>query len=235
MKKTLLLLVSLLLVQSVFAQSPDKFEVGPYEVVYYGEGDYEAALIEGLDLYKLFNLQKDTTIVIEEKTMPLKSGVQVNVTMRVPILATAGLSKVMGVEASWKQGIAKNLFFNAGLSANMTTGNYFLARMAMMEIGVPLSVEYAKLDKMKSSLYASVGVSPTYYNTLSGDLSKGIEGKPAKPAGIYVAPRLEAGAYIPAWGQLFKIGAYAQYNTIAPVYKEYIGRAYAGGSVGIIF
>ena len=235
MKRTMLLLVSVLFATVAFAQNPDKFEIGPYQVVYYGDGDYQAALIEGFDLYDYFNLQRDTTIIIEEKTMPLKNGVQVNVTMRVPILASAGLSKVMGVEASWKQGIAKDLFFNAGLSVNVTTGSYYLARMAMMEIGVPLSVEYTKLDKMKPSLYASVGVSPTYYNTLCGDLSKGIEGKPAKPAGIYVAPRLEAGAYIPAWGQLFKIGAYAQYNSAAAVYKEYIGRAYAGGCVGIIF
>ena len=249
MKRTTILLISVLFATEASAQTPDIFEIGPYQVAYYGYGDYEAAFIEGFDLYKYFNLQKDTTIVVEEKTMPLKNGVQINATMRVPILSRS-MSRVIGVEASWKQRIVKNLFFNAGLSANVTTGNYFhlfvnesaggaqnllRGKMLMMEIGVPLSVEYTKLDKMKSSLYASVGVLPAYYKTLSGDFSKGVEGKPAKPAGIYVAPRLEVGAYIPAWGQLFKIGAYAQYNTASAVYKEFIGRAYAGGSVGIIF
>lgn len=235
MKRAILFLSSVLLTTVAFAQTPDKFEIGPYQVVYYGDGDYEAALIDGFDLYEYFNLQKDTTIVVEEKTLPLKTAVQVNATMRLPVLAVYGMSKVLGVEASWKQGIADNLFFNVGLSGNVTTGHYFQARMSMLEIGLPLSVEYTKLDKMKSSLYASVGVSPTYYKTLSGNLSRGIEGKPARPSGVYVAPRLEVGAYIPAWGQLFKIGAYAQYNTAAAVYKECIGRAYAGGSIGIIF
>lgn len=224
-----------LLSNFAFAQTLEKFEIGPYEVVYYGKGDYEASLIEGFNLYDHFGLQKDTTIVIEEKTAPMKHGIQVAVTMRVPILANSGLTKVFGLEGSWKQQVYENLFVNAGLSCGVTTGYFFANKMRMIEAGIPVSLEYTNLDKMKSSLYASVGVLPAYYNTLVGDLSNGVEGKPAKPTGVYVAPRLEVGGYIPVWGQLVKIGAYAQYNTSAAVYKDYIGRAYAGGSLGIIF
>ena len=84
MKKIIFSLILVVMATAAFAQTPDKIFVGPYEINYYEKGDYEYMLRDNIDLYEFYSLQKDTTIVIEEKTEPMKHGMQVGLGMRLP-------------------------------------------------------------------------------------------------------------------------------------------------------
>lgn len=237
MKKIIFTMIFAAIAMVASAQEPDKIYVGPYEVIYYGKGDFEYILMQDVDLYDFYKLQKDTTIIIEEKSEPMKNGVQLNLTMRMPLFSTAGMSKVIGIEAGWKQKIANNLFINAGLGLNVGSGTYAALPegMSMVEVGVPINLEYTKLNREKASLYISAGLTPSYFSTIKGDFTVFKEELGNKPSGFYVAPRVDFGGYIPALNQLVKIGVYAQYNAGGTIYKDAVGRAYVGGNIGIVF
>ena len=58
-KKSLLLALCVVAALTSFAQSsePDSFEVGPYNVDYYGVGDFNYQLKKGINLYEFFRLK----------------------------------------------------------------------------------------------------------------------------------------------------------------------------------
>lgn len=246
MKKILSLVAFLTLSVGGFAQDVDNFEVGPYEVDYKGSGDYKFRLRKGVDLYEYFGLKKDTTIqVVEVPTSPIKGAFQLNAFMSIPRYVVNGTSNVWGVEGGWKQKIGQQLFFNAGLSVAMSFGKYGEYYKSykdwedgnfsetMFEIGVPISLELSKLDRKKASMYGGIGVVPTFY---SGGKDENGESK----SGLYVAPRIDVGGYLPVGNQLVRLGGFAQYDINCSggdydIFKERIGRLFIGANIGLVF
>lgn len=231
-----------------FAQNVENFDVGPYEVDYKGEGDIKYRLRKGIDLYEYFGLKRDTIIQgVKVTSSPVKGAFQLNAFLDVN--RHAGSTTALGVDGSWKQKIGEMLYFNSGLSLGISFGEYGNRNNleeTMLLIGVPLSIEVSRLDRNKASLFAGLGVTPTYYNTMKSEYSDSNKPDPKKNSGIYIAPKLEVGGYIPVDKCVVRIGLFGQYNINcskneidgwddADVFKEYVGRAFMGGSVGIIF
>lgn len=111
-----------------------------------------------------------------------------------------------------------------------------------MEIGVPLSIEMANLNSKKATLYGSIGVSPTYYSTMSAKYLNAPEGAgdPKKYSGLYIAPRVELGGYIPVGKQIVKVGVNWRYKINCStkdynLYQMIVGRTFIGANIGIIF
>lgn len=258
-KKTLLLALCAIGTLCGFAQSsePDSFEVGPYNVDYYGVGDFNYQLKKGINLYEFFRLKKDTVInVVEPATEPVKSAFQIGVFMALPRNVVLGASNVFGLEGSWKLGLSEQVYFNAGLSLGIRMGKfhrhtYDVNKNAMiydnefketvMEIGVPISIEFTKLDRKKASLFGSIGVVPTFYSGAQGENGNdyNTDDNDSK-SGFYVAPRLEVGGYIPVGGRLVKIGGFYQNNlNCTPgdydIYKNRIGRGHVGANAALVF
>lgn len=258
-KKTLLLLVCVAVAFAGLAQSsePDSFEVGPYNVDYYGIGDYNYQLKKDIDLYEYFRLKKDTVVNVAQPTAdPLKSAFQIGVFMALPRYVVSGASNVFGLEGAWKLGLSQQVYFNAGLSFGVRMGEfhkhtYDAKKNAMVydndfketviEIGVPISIEFTKLDRKKASLFGSIGVVPTFYSGAQGENGDNynIEGNDSK-SGFYVAPRIEVGGYVPVGGKLVRIGGFYQNNlNCTPgdydVYQNRIGRGHVGAKIGLVF
>lgn len=259
-KKTLLLALCAIGALSGFAQSsePDSFEVGPYNVDYYGVGEVYYQLKKDIDLYKYFGLKKDTVInVVEPATDPVKHAFQLGVFMALPryVLLNAE-SNVFGLEGSWTLGLSEQVYFNAGLSLGVRMGKYHrhtydVNKNAMiydnefketvMEIGVPISIEFTKLDRKKASLFGSIGVVPTFYSGVQGENGNdyNTDDNNSK-SGFYVAPRVEIGGYIPVGGKLVRACGFYQNNlNCTPgdydVYKNRIGRGHVGAKIGFVF
>ena len=204
----------------------DNFTVGPYIVDYLGDGDVKYRLRDNIDLYEFFEIQPDTVFVSNVPApVRVKSAVQIN------LKASAGIgtSKVFGLQGQYKLGFAGSWFFNAGASFDITyhhkdrNGKY-----TMFEIGIPLEVEYGKMEYGHSSLYALAGVTPTYYKTLSASNGN-------KKSEVYAAPHLEIGGNLPVGNKFLRIGAFAAYNICDKTYRKEIGRAFIGGKIGFIF
>lgn len=262
-KKTLLLALCAIAAMAGFAQSsePDSFEVGPYNVDYYGEGEFYYQLKNGVDLYKFFKLKKDTVInVIEPATEPVKSAFQIGIFMAIPRYDLLGTSNVFGLEGAWKLRLGQQVYFNAGLSFGFRIGefhshtyikgssesnskwyfdNYF--KETMIEIGVPIFVEFTKLDRKKASLFASIGVVPSFYTGAQGrDGDEYNTEENDSKSGFYVAPRLEIGGYIPVGSKVVRAcGFYQNNQNCTPgdydVYKNRIGRGHVGAKIGLVF
>ena len=219
MKKIIFSLMLVVMTTAAFAQSPDKIKVGPYEIHYYGKQDYDYMLMEDINLFEFYDLQKDTTIVIEEKTDPMKHGMQVGLGMRLPFGSPR--TPVLGVEGVWKQGLGKNFYLNAGLDLNYVPAVEARGYKAGVEIGIPVSIEYTNLDRQKAALYVGVGAIPAYY-TSAGKFD--------------VAPRVDFGGYLPLFDQLFRIGVFGQFNTTPEVRNQFTKRGLSvGGTLGIVF
>ena len=111
----------------------------------------------------------------------------------------------------------------------------------MLEVGVPISIEYSKLDYKKATLYAGIGITPTYYSTIRAKETIANEEFDAeKKSGFYIAPRIDFGGYIPLNSQIFRIGVFAQYNINCTnedgnIFKERIGRLFVGANIGLLF
>ncbi|MBQ7940980.1 MAG: hypothetical protein IJ328_01060 [Muribaculaceae bacterium] len=251
MKKIILSAILFAAAVAGYAQRPDKLEIGPYEVEYFGEGDYKARLRKGIDLYKYFDLKRDTVIkknVImpnpKSESNPVKCGIQASVFMSLPRFAVSGNSNMFGVSGSWKQQFGKKYYWNAGLSLGYLYGEYSSPSYredAMIEVGIPLSVEFACLDYKKSSVYAGIGLTPTFYSTLKADEidENGATVNGEKDSGFLIAPRVDFGGYIPLSKHILRVGIFAEYKINCSgdvnIYKERIGRAFVGANVGIIF
>ena len=271
-KKSFFLLLFAMAFAAGFSQNsdPDYFEVGPYEVDYYGVGDYHAQLKKGIDLYKYFNLKKDTVInVTKAATEPVKHAFQLSAFMSLPRYVVNGASNVWGLEGVWKMRLSDQMYFNVGLMGSVRMGEYhkhsYMPNAAdknlslvrydndfketIIEAGVPVSIEFSKVDRKKASLYLGIGVVPTFYTGAKGEHGDEIVAYDENgsfymtdvktQSGIYVAPRLEIGGYVPVGGKLVRIGGFYQNNLDCSgdfeVYKNRVGRSHLGASIGLVF
>lgn len=246
MKKLFLLVVLSTISVVGFAQDVDNFEVGPYEVDYKGFGDYKYRLKKGVDLYEYFGLKKDTTIqVMDSQTAPVKGAFQLNVSLSIPRWIANGTSNVFGIDGAWKMQIGNQLYFNSGFSLALALGKYGVAYKGyddwkdgsftetIIELGVPLSIELCDLDSKKASLYGGIGVIPTFY-------TGGKDGAGESKSGLFVAPRLDIGGYLPINNQIVRMGGFVQYDINCSggdhdIFKERIGRFFIGANIGLVF
>lgn len=241
-----LLLVTTMLLSICFAKAQDivdDFNVGPYEVYYKGQGDVNFRLRKGVDLYEYFGLKKDTVIqVLNEKIVPLKCGTELRFFGETALYRCARYSMVYVLEGVWKQRFAKKTYFNGGLSFGYASTTVSGLKENVMEFGIPLSVELANLNAKKATLYGSLGISPTYYTTMTVkniNLHEG-EKAPEKYSGLYIAPRIELGGYIPVGKQIIKIGVNWRYKINCSskdydLYNQIVGQSFIGTNIGIVF
>ena len=258
-KKTLLFALCAVVAFTGLAQSsePDSFEVGPYNVDYYGVGDFNYQLKKDIDLYKYFKLKKDTVVnVVEAASEPVKSAFQLDIFMALPRYILLGASNVFGLEASWKMRLSQQMYLSAGLSFGARMGEYHRHtyiesktameynnefKETMIEVGVPVLLEFTKLDRKKASFLCGLGVVPTFYTGAQGqDGDDFNQDDNDSKSGFYVAPRLELGGYIPVNGKLFRITGFYQSNINCTagdydVYKNRIGRGHVGAKIGLAF
>lgn len=223
----------------------DNFQVGPYEVDYMGKGDVNFRLKKNINLYEYFKLQKDTIIAESKKVQPIKKGFEVGVTYSMPRFGVGGAFNSFGVYGSAKSKITSNIYLNYGGKIAISYGHYNEEvnnlKDVLFEVGVPLSVEFANLNKDTSSFFASVGFTPAYYTTLSAKENK--DGKDVdadKKSGLYVAPKVELGGYIPVNDHFLKLGLFGEYRINCTkaednIFKQRIGRAFVGANIGYVF
>lgn len=223
----------------------DNFQVGPYEVDYMGKGDVNFRLKKNINLYEYFKLQRDTIIAESKKAQPIKKGFEVGVTYSMPRFGVQGAFNSFGVYGSAKSNVSNNIFLNYGGKIAISYGHYNEEvnnlKDVLIEVGVPLSVEFANLNKGTSSFFASVGFTPAYYTTLSAKENK--DGKDVdadKKSGLYVAPKVELGGYIPVNDHFLKLGLFGEYRINCTkaednIFKQRIGRAFVGANIGYVF
>ena len=223
----------------------DNFQVGPYEVDYMGKGDVNFRLKNNINLYEYFKLQKDTIIAESKKVQPIKKGFEVGVTYSMPRFGVKGAFNSFGVYGSAKSKVTNNIYLNYGGKIAISYGHYNEEvnnlKDVLFEVGVPLSVEFANLNKDTSSFFASVGFTPAYYTTLSAKENK--DGKDVdadKKSGLYVAPKVELGGYIPVNNHFLKLGLFGVYRINCTkaednIFKQRIGRAFVGANIGYVF
>lgn len=252
MKKIIVFAVLLVMSFAGYAQNVDNFIVGPYEVDYKGEGDFQYRLRKGIDLFEFFGLKKDTVVVQKVEGIslnPVKNAFQMSAFMSVPRFTIKGASNIFGVSGNWKHQLGNVTYFNAGLSFGYALGqyNYYVDNKrclrddSMLEIGVPISLEFTKLDKNKASIYAGVGAVPVFYNTLKAEdlFTDGKMHDGEKNSGFAIAPRIDFGAYVPVKDNIISIGVFGDYRINCSgepnIYKQRIGRVFVGANIGIIF
>lgn len=242
MKKFFSMIAFLAFSVSGFAQDVDNFEVGPYEVDYKGSGDYKFRLRKGVDLYEYFGLKRDTTIqVVDSNHALIKSGIQIGINMETCLSNKSRHSNVYGVNGSWKQSIGKGVYLNGGLSLGMAIATIGIQKYNLMEVGVPLSVELSNISKEKASLYGGIGVVPSFYSTMSTKYEPEIPGEePEKYSGLYIAPQLDLGGYIPVGKQLVRVGFFLRYKINCStkdydLYYQLMGLTFFGANVGLVF
>ncbi len=247
MKKLFSLFAFLTISVAGFAQDVDNFEVGPYEVDYKGSGDYKFRLRKGVDLYEYFGLKRDTVIPVASANVtptPLKSGVQLCFNMEACLTNLSRYSSVYGINGMWKQSVQKGIYLNGGVSfgfALTTVGVRQFEKYNMFEFGIPLSVEFSNVSRKKASFYGGIGIVPTIYSTMSATYKPQTAGVDAKKySGLYIAPQIDLGGYIPFGKQIARIGLYWRYKINCSskdgfdIYYELIGRTFLGVNVGLI-
>lgn len=225
------------------AQDVDHFQIGPYDVNYnLKNGDYSSKIREDIDLYDFYDLKKDTIVneVVEPKPIPFYSGIQADAFYETCLYNTSRFSSVFGVEGAWKQKISYNWYVNGGASLGFAASTIGIMKYNVLELGVPLSVEYGSLDRKYASLYGSVGVTPTFYSTMSTKYEPAINGEPEKYSGLYIAPRIEFGGYVPVNETLVRLGVYLKYKINCSskdidLYHDLLGRTFFGVNVGVVF
>lgn len=246
MKKIILALCGLICTAMTNAQVvTDNFHVGPYEVDYLGKGDVNFRLKKGINLYEYFGLKKDTVIIKKQKSKPVNRAIEIGLSYSTPRFGVKGAFNSFGFYGNAKSNVSNNVYLNYGGIIGLSYGHYneetnFL-KDVLFEVGVPLSVEFASLDYNKSSLFACIGVTPTYYTTISAkEYSAGNEIDAEKKSGLYIAPKVEFGGYIPVNNHLIKIGLFGEYRFCCAkeednIFKQRIGRAFVGAKVGYVF
>ncbi|MBD5421694.1 MAG: hypothetical protein HDR49_01495 [Bacteroides sp.] len=160
--------------------------------------------------------------------------------------ANSQASKDLGIEGVWKKRIHRDLYFNCGLSLGLDYTNKasnWGNRRNMLEVGIPVQLEWSRLSFSKSSFYGLVGFSPVCFATLNAktrDFSNAtVENGPNK-AGLLIAPTIEAGGNIPLKNTIIRIGAYykAKLNCTPDgynVYRHVGGLNFIGVKAGVIF
>lgn len=246
MKKIMFVAVFCLTAVSANAQV-DNFEVGPYEVEYQKYGDYKYRLQKDVDLYKFFNLKKDTTIVVEQaKPKVISHAWQIGAELMGRLWGFVREATQASVFAQYKLKIGTDIYFNGGVSlgyqANRCIDSGMQIDADILEAGIPLSIEYADLKQKSSSLFVLAGIIPTYSTTLSQKLHEGND--LGKSHGIRIDPRIEFGTYVPVGNILCRLGLFFQKGIslsnsdpdgIALDYKLRTSRVTIGGNVSFVF
>lgn len=257
MKKILLLSFMAMSAMTASAQDVDAFDVGPYEVEYAGEGDYKFRLRKGVDLYDYYGLKRDTVFKVSNE--PVSDAISLEGRFRIPRYIAGGVSNVFEVSGSWKHAFSKGIYFNAGLSAAISVGYYNDGiDETFFELGLPLSVEFANIDRRKASLYATFGITPAWYSgvkdvlvvfndktktkeMLNGD-GKSIEGEnlDEKSSGMLITPQIGFGGYFPVGRRLLRLGGFVQYDNNCTkddydIFEKRIGRFSVGANIGLVF
>ena len=166
MKQLLIICALLSGLLSGFAQSEiDNFNVGPYTVDYNGQGDVKYRLRDNINLYEFFDLQRDTTVITLANEIPLKHAIEIGGY----IGANRYASKEIYLNGVWKQLVAKNLYFNGGLSIGFDLTKSGKVTRNMFEFGIPLQIELGKLNHQYASLYGMFGITPTFYTTMKAE------------------------------------------------------------------
>ena len=218
----------------------DNFTVGPYVVDYLGDGEVKYRLRDKIDLYEFFELRKDTTIVAASAPVadvPVKHAIQVS-----GYVGSGPVNpKEIGASGVWKQNVARNLYFNGGISIAFGHDNTEKrGKRNMFEFGFPLQIEWTKLSYQKPSLFGIFGITPTAYATMS---CSNWDGAPVqdyqKKSGFLIAPALEFGGNIPVGRILMRIGVYGQYKINCTtgeydIYKQSAGRVFLGAKIGVV-
>lgn len=206
----------------------EHFDVGPYSVDYWGKGDIDFKLKDGVDLYEFFELKRDTVIVKNEEA---GQAVKQAFWAGIQLTSRGGISQLLiGPQGGWKCRIAKELYFNAGLTLGL-----MFNRGEQLQSGagkttfittIPLTLEWAKLARRKSTMFVELGVAPFIYAKMGG----------TSGAGFAIAPKGVVGAYIPVGNHFLKLGATAM---VALGDKgglsAAIGRTYLGYSLDFVF
>lgn len=244
MKKFLLLICYIVLAASSNAQEVlDNFIIGPYEVDYKGKGDVNYRLKKDVDLYKFFDLKKDTvTITPETKKVVITKASEIGAFYALPRFGVNGSYDTFGIQGFLKRSLSEGVIFDFGLKAAISYGHYNSdynnLKDVVLEVGVPLELEFAKLLENHSSLYVGIGIVPTFFSTLSckDNTDSNIE----KKNGIYIYPRVDFGGYIPVGSCLMKLGVFGEYKICCSkeednIFKDRIGRAFVGANIGWIF
>ena len=178
---------------------------------------------------------------------PVEHAVQLSVRAA----ANRHASKEFGIDGAWKQQLRTNMYFNGGISLAIdnTPSFWFNAEQtmrnpsaAMFEVGIPLQIEFGKLNYSCGSFYGLVGVTPTFYSTMSykyldQSTRKMVDGD--KKSGFIIAPVLEAGRNFTAASHIFRFGLYATYKfNCTPgdfnIYHRVAGRMFVGVKLGMI-
>lgn len=241
MKKIFLVLCSAIIAATSKGQIvTDNFQVGPYEVDYLGKGDVNFRLKKGVDLYEYFGLQKDTIITENRINKPFNRGYEIGASYSRPWFNVSnGAFNSFGLYGLAKSKIGKYYFFNYGLKISFSYGHSRKNKDVLFDAGIPLSIEFANLDYTKSSLFANIGVSPTFYSIINAkEVKSGNKSNTEKKNGLYIAPKVEIGGYISFNEHLIKIGLYGEYRVCCAkdnIFKHRIGRAFVGANVGYIF
>lgn len=241
MKNFLTLCALIVVIFSSNAQTViDNFTVGPYVVDYNGQGDVKYRLRDNINLFEFFELQKDTTIIAAVVETPLKHAIQVSGYVG----ANRYASKEIGISGVWKQNVGANFYLNGGLSLAIGHSNFLhQSKRNMFEAGIPLQIEFGKLNRQKASLFGAFGITPTVYTTMDVKTWNGAKYKNAdkklKKSGFLIAPSLEFGGNIPIGNTIIRIGVYGTYKiNCTPgkydVYKQSAGRCFLGAKIGVV-
>lgn len=243
MKKIFFMTILFVASATGFAQNVDNFNVGPYEVDYRGMGDYKIRMREGIDLYKFYNLKRDT--VIQKATTivsnPVSHAIQLSLFFENATYRAARYSNLIGVEGVWKQQISDGLMLNGGVSLGLASCTCNIIKEGMFEVGIPISLELGKLNRNTASLYGSIGIIPTFYSNSTAEYdSETIKGDLEKYNGFYIAPKIEAGGYIPVDDNFIRFGVYFKHKINCStkdydIYKNVIGKTFFGVNVGFVF
>lgn len=160
--------------------------------------------------------------------------------------ANSQTSKDFGIEGVWKKKIRQDLFINYGLSLGMDYTNKindYTHMRNMLEVGIPIQLEWSRLSFGKSSFYGLVGFSPVAYSTLKArawNFQTNTLEKDNEKAGLLITPTIEAGGNLPLQNTLIRIGVFFKtklnctpdgYN----VYRNVGGLNFVGVKAGVIF
>lgn len=238
MKKLLTFFVMLAGISTCYGQTViDNFNVGPYNVDYTNQGEVKYRLRDNIDLYEFFELKKDTTIVVLEQEIPIEHAIGI-----AGNIGTNHYSaKEVGVEGVWKQLVAKNLYANGGLLLNFSFDNFGKhSDRSMLEVGIPLQIEWGKMNHQKGTLYGSFGIAPTFYATLKAENQNAPKDVDVKKSGFMIAPSLEFGGNIPVGPIIMRIGVYGKVkiNCTPGDFNVYTqgkaGRIMIGAKIGVV-
>lgn len=151
--------------------------------------------------------------------------------------------KEIGIEGVWKQRIAKDWYFNGGLSFdfNLSGKKAHGAKRDLFEVGLPLQIEFSRFCHRKAGLYGIVGLQPTVYTSISAtrwDAAADKNVNDIKKTGFLIAPEVEFGGNIPVGNIFMRIGVYGTYRVNCTTSEVNIsntnGKFFAGAKIGVI-